>query len=189
MNAVAATRHTAEERREEILRAAVVEFGRTGLHGTSTETIARAVGVSQPYLFRLFGSKKQLFIAAVNFGFDHTIAIMRAAGESATDRHDAFLRIGDAYLELISDRRHLGIQLQAYASADDPEIQGVVRGRFGEMVEDILRFTNATPEQLAEFLGRGMLLNVASSMGVLESKSGWAQHVYQGCIGGFEDPE
>lgn len=187
MNAAAAVRLTADERREEILHAAVAAFGRAGLHGTSTETIAREVGVSQPYLFRLFGTKKQLFIAAVRWGFEHTVEAFREAGEAATDRHDAFRRIGRAYEALISDRSYLGIQLQAYAATDDPEIQAVVEESFGRLVMEIVRHTQATPEQLAAFLGRGMLLNVAVSMGVLEADSAWAGLVREGCLGGFEE--
>ena len=101
----------------------------------------------------------------------------------------AFKRIGDAYAGLIDDRRFLGIQLQAYASTDDPEIQAVVEAGFGRLVMEIVRHTDATPDQLAAFLGRGMLLNVASSMGVLEATDGWAAMVRDGCIGGFEDLE
>jgi AcrR family transcriptional regulator len=187
MNAAAAVRHTAEERREEIIHAAVAQFGRTGLHGTSTEAIARDVGVSQPYLFRLFGTKKELFMAAVNWGFEHTVAVFRAAGESATDAHDAFRRMGDAYVGLIEDRRYLGIQLQAYAATDDPEIQAAVELGFGRMVEEIMRHTDASPAQLAAFLGRGMLLNVASSTGVLDSDTAWAGLVRDGCLMGFEE--
>ena len=59
-----ATRMTADERREAILEAARDEFASTGYHGTSTETIAEAAGISQPYLFRLFGTKKELYLAA-----------------------------------------------------------------------------------------------------------------------------
>ena len=187
MNAAVAVRHTAEERREEILHAAVARFGTTGLHGTSTEAIATDVGVSQPYIFRLFGTKKQLFIEAVRWGFDHTVERFREAGEAATDRHDAFKRMGQVYMDLVTDRRFLGIQLQSYAATDDPEIRAVVEDGFGRLVMEIVRHTNASPDQLAAFLGRGMLINVASSMGVLEATEGWAAMVQQGCIGGFED--
>jgi AcrR family transcriptional regulator len=187
MNAAVATRMTAEERREEILHAAVARFGRTGLHGTSTESIARDVGVSQPYLFRLYGTKKELFIAAVRWSFEHSVAVFREAGESATDGHEAFRRIGKAYEGLVSDRAYLGIQLQAYATTDDPEIQVVVEDGFGRLVTEIVRHTDATPDQLAAFLGRGMLMNVATSMGVLDATEGWAAYVREGCIGGFKD--
>ena len=189
MSTATAVRHTAEERREEILHAAVARFGQTGLHGTSTEAIAQDVGVSQPYLFRLFGTKKQLFMAAVTWGFEHTALAFREAGEAATDQHDAFRRIGLAYEQLISDRRNLGIQLQAYASTDDPEIQTVVEQGFGRIVTEIVRYTEASPDQLAAFLGRGMLMNVAGSMGLLEATSGWAALVRAGCIGGFKELE
>ena len=57
---VAAERKTAEQRRDEILDAALVEFAERGLHGASTEAIARRAGISQPYVFRLFGTKKEL---------------------------------------------------------------------------------------------------------------------------------
>jgi AcrR family transcriptional regulator len=187
MNAAVATRHTAAERREEILRAAVARFGRTGLHGTSTELIAADVGVSQPYVFRLFGTKKELFMATVEWAFGHTLERFRVAGQDATSPHDALKRIGDAYFDLISDRRYLDIQLQAYASTHDPEIQAVVHEGFGRLVTEIVRQTQATPEQLAAFLGRGMLLNVAGAMGVLKADSGWAAYVREGCIGGFEE--
>lgn len=187
MNAAVAVRHTAAERREEILHAAVTRFGKTGLHGTSTEVIARDVGVSQPYLFRLFGTKKALFKASIQWAFDHTTETFREAGEAASDPHDAFRTIGDAYGELISDRRFLDIQLQAYASTDDPEIRQVVEDSFGRLVTEVIRHTQATPSQLADFLGRGMLMNVTSAMGVLDAESGWAAHVREGCIGGFEE--
>ena len=189
MSTGTAVRHTAAERREEIIHAAVARFGMTGLHGTSTEAIARDVGVSQPYLFRLFGTKKQMFIEAVRWGFDHTVERFREAGEAASDRHDAFKRMGMVYTELIADRRYLGIQLQAYATTDDAEIRTVVEDGFGRLVVEIVRHTDASPAQLAVFLGRGMLLNVASSMGVLEATDGWAAMVRDGCIGGFEDLE
>jgi AcrR family transcriptional regulator len=182
MSTALATRSTAEERREEIIHAAVTLFGRTGLHGTSTEAIAREVGVSQPYLFRLFGTKKELFIAAVRWAFELTADAFREAGEAAADRHDAFRRIGNAYGSVITDRRYLGIQLQAYAATDDDDIRQVVEEGFGSLVQVIVQYTDPTPEQLAAFLGRGMLMNVAGSMGLLEATDGWASMVRQACI-------
>ncbi len=186
MRSATVSRHTAAERREEIIHAAVTHFGKTGLHGTSTEAIARDVGVSQPYLFRLFGTKKELYMASVRWAFEHTTEVFRQAGEAASDPHDAFRRIGYAYGELINDRRYLDIQLQAYASTDDPEIRQVVEDGFGRLVNEVIRHTQATPTQLAAFLGRGMLMNVASAMGVLGHETGWAAQVREGCVEGFE---
>src|SRR5262245_66583929 len=58
-------RMSADERRDAIVAAATEEFAVGGLVGASTEAIARRVGVSQPYVFQLFGTKKDLFIAVV----------------------------------------------------------------------------------------------------------------------------
>src|SRR5260370_6645066 len=78
-------RHTAEERRGEVIQAAVAEFALHGLHGTSTEMIARRIGISQPYIFRLFPSKKELFLAAIDQCFDRVETTFRnAADESST---------------------------------------------------------------------------------------------------------
>lgn len=189
MRTTPVTRHTAQERREEILRAAVVRFGATGLHGTSTERIAADVGVSQPYLFRLFGTKKELFMAAIEWAFDHTVERFREAGKGAADRQEAFQRMGDAYMELVRDRRYLALQLQAYAATDDPEILAVVREGFGRLVQEVVRQTDASPGELAAYLGRGMLLNVAGAMDLLGARSGWAAMVRQGCIEELEGPK
>ena len=56
---------SAAERREQVLEAAVAEFAARGMAGTSTEDVARRAGISQPYLFRLFPTKKALFLALV----------------------------------------------------------------------------------------------------------------------------
>ncbi|MFV2064502.1 MAG: TetR/AcrR family transcriptional regulator [Chloroflexota bacterium] len=185
MSTAVATRHTAEERREEILEAAVTRFGETGLHGTSTETIAQDVGVSQPYVFRLYGTKKQLFMAAVEWGFRETSEAFRLAALDATGSHDAFRRMGEAYNVLLEDRRFLDIQMQGYASCADAEIRELVQLGFGRLVMQIQAATEATPEQLASFLGRGMLMNVLLSMGVAGQETGWPAMVREGCLGGF----
>ena len=55
----------AAERREMVLEAAVADFAAHGLAGASTEDVAHRAGISQPYLFRLFPTKKALFLALV----------------------------------------------------------------------------------------------------------------------------
>lgn len=180
----APARHTAHERREEILAAAVTRFGATGLHGTATESIARDAGVSQPYLFRLFGTKKELFKEAVAWVFRDTLGVLRQAAEEATDEDDAFRRIAQAYAGLIRDRRTLDLQLRAYASCDDAEIRAVVVSGFGEIVDEIVRHTRATPDQLASFLGKGLLLNLTVAMGVADREEGWPRVLREGCRDG-----
>ena len=101
---------SAAARREQIVDVAVEHFARTGLHGTSTEAIARGAGVSQPYLFRLFGTKRGLFLAVALRCHDRTIATFRAAARGATvaERLEA---MGRAYAEMLSDRTLLLSQM------------------------------------------------------------------------------
>ena len=56
-------RLSAEERREQVLDAAVDEFGERGYHGASTANIAKRAGISQPYIYALFSDKGELFRA------------------------------------------------------------------------------------------------------------------------------
>ena len=102
------------------------EFARGGLDGTPTEAIAARVGVSQPYLFRLFGTKKDLFLAAVDGCFDRTLSTFQRAAEGHTGQA-ALLAMGASYVGLLEDRNVLLLQLQAYVACDDPDIRTHVR--------------------------------------------------------------
>jgi AcrR family transcriptional regulator len=95
------TRQTAEERRAEVLAAAVEEFARAGYHGASTDAIARIAGISQPYLFRLFGSKKDLYLAVVRRCFRRTLEAMQGAAEGLRGE-EAMHAMGHAYAELLT---------------------------------------------------------------------------------------
>jgi AcrR family transcriptional regulator len=92
------TRMSAADRRDAVLDAALVEFADGGYAGTSTEDIARRAGISQPYLFRLFGTKKELYIASVTRCFRETLELFQRAAEGL--RGEAALKaIGLAYIE------------------------------------------------------------------------------------------
>src|SRR3954470_46285 len=109
------TRLSAAERRSQILDAAMIEFADGGFHGTSTETIAERAGISQPYLFRLFGTKKELFIASIRRCFRETLETFQRAAEGKRGE-EALEAMGEAYTALLADRSRLRLQMQAYAA-------------------------------------------------------------------------
>ena len=74
-------RLTADERREEVIAAAAVEFASGEFAGASTAAIARRAGVSQPYLFQLFRTKKDIFLATVRDSFEKTHPAFRGVRE------------------------------------------------------------------------------------------------------------
>ena len=174
-------RKTAEERREEILDAALTEFADHGFEGASTDTIARAAGISQPYLFRLFGTKKGLFLAAEERCLANVLARFEKASAGLVGE-EAMRAIGDAYKAMITeDPRQLRNQMQAYAACDDPEIRAVVSRGFGRLVE-VVESRGVPPEPLAAFFAIGMLVNVISLMRLDESNEPWAKRLVEGCM-------
>ena len=132
----------AAERREELISAAVHEFARGGLHGTPVERIARRVGVAQPYVFSLFPTKRELFLAALERGFERLAdtftraALTTARGAAPAECEDALQAMGRAYKELLaSDRDYLMLQHQSYAACDDEVVRACVRRRYAELIE------------------------------------------------------
>ena len=121
-------RRSAEERREQILEAALAEFAAHGFEGGSTDAIARAVGISQPYVFRLFGTKKELFIATIERCMSGTLEMFRTA-VAGLQGEDALHAIGEAYSERLgTDPTYLRSQMQAYAACDDTCSAAVLLG-------------------------------------------------------------
>ena len=163
------TRRTADERREEILEAAIAEFAIGGLRGTSTETIAARAGISQPYLFRLYGTKKELFMAAYTRCCEEVLAAFQTAATQVPDGagpDERLSAMGRAYEELIANADLLRIQMQAYvAAAADPEIRAAARRRYGELFRFVERASGADDERVLRFFATGMLLNVSAALG------------------------
>jgi AcrR family transcriptional regulator len=179
--ATTAERKTAQERRDEIVDAAFAEFAQKGLHGTSTDVIARRAGVSQPYLFRLFGTKKELYVEVVRRCLRDTLTLFQdaSAGKRGEEALDA---IGQSYVELLRDRTRLRLQMQAYADCDDPEVRAVVREGYGRLVEHAEGLTGGDTERVRDFFAFGMLLNVFASMDLLNQDEPWAKRLLEACI-------
>src|SRR5919197_6149930 len=179
--AVKAERKTAEERRESILDAALEEFAAHGLSGASTEAIAAKAGISQPYVFRLFGTKKELFIAGVARCFRETLGLFQRAAEGKRGE-DALAAMGDAYVnQLLPDRTRLQAQMQAYAACEDAEIREVVRAGYGDLVTYVERVSGLPPEYVTRFFANGMLLNVFASLELQDLDEPWAERLLEGC--------
>lgn len=169
------TRKSAEERRDEIVALAIQQFALNGYKGTSTETIAAEAGISQPYLFRLFGTKRDLFLACVDVNHDRIEATFTRAAQAAAPG-EALARMGDAYVDQLRDSSALLFQMQSYAASSDPVIQERVRDRFGALVVLVGESSGAEPEEVWRFFAHGMLLNVMASMDLpsIAAESEWA---------------
>jgi AcrR family transcriptional regulator len=167
------TRLTAEERRTDVIAAASREFAARGYAGTSTQAIAERAGVSQPYLFQLFGTKKDLFIEAVHACFARTRSTFessaRAVPAGSADPTAILEAMGCSYHDLLRDRDMLRLQLHAYAACDDSDIRAVVRDEWTRLHETVARVSGAEPGALHAWFAEGMLLNVAAAIGELDN--------------------
>ena len=167
---------TAAERRAQILGIAAQEFSVGGLHGTSTETIARRAGITQTYVFRLFGSKKQLFIQVVCAAFDRmSEGMLQVAGERTG--LEALALMGRNYDAMLSDRTGLLLQLQGFAAGSDPEVREAVRESFARMWRVVADTTALDAVTVKSFLAFGMLLNTGAALEVGEVDEPWAAGV------------
>jgi AcrR family transcriptional regulator len=180
MNA-ATTRQTAAQRREDVLAAAVEEFGAHGYHGASTDAIARRAGISQPYLFRLFGSKRELFVACARRCYRRTLESFQGAAEGLRGM-EAMMAMRDAYHALLeSDPALLHAQLHGYAAATgDPVIAEAMREGYGDLYSYVARVSGASNVEVTSFFARGMLWNVASAMQLQDVTDEWALDLVAG---------
>ncbi|GAA1059724.1 TetR/AcrR family transcriptional regulator [Agromyces bracchium] len=163
-----AERIPAEERREQILAAATTVFGELGYAGATTDRVARAAGISQPYVVRLFGTKEQLFLETLDRTLARLLASFRAAlaEDAPGDATDREARLGAAYLELVEDRGTLLTLLHGFMMGSDPVIGPAARDGFLQVFRMLRDEAGFTPEQIHRFLADGMLINTLLASGI-----------------------
>lgn len=164
------------QRRAQVLSIAAEEFGNHGLHGASIEAIAHEAGITQAYVFRMFGTKKALFSELVTTAFDRFSEGMSQAAQGAGGL-DALTRMGTRYYESLADRTTLLLQLQGFAACGDHEIRDLVRGRVAHMWDTVAEATGLDRVTVKSFLAFGMLLNTMAALDVDELDEPWAHGV------------
>jgi AcrR family transcriptional regulator len=164
------------DRRRQVLRIAAEEFAAGGLHGTPAELIARRAGITQAYVFRIFGTKKALFIEVVTAALDRMTDGMRGAAGDRTGL-DALGAMGKQYNDLLTDRTALLLQLQGLAACGDEEVRDAMRGSFGRMWQTISEVTGLPAVTVKSFLAFGMLLNSNAALQVADVDEPWSSGV------------
>jgi AcrR family transcriptional regulator len=157
-------RMTANERREQILQAALTVFADGGYAGTTTDQVARAAGVSQPYVVRLFGGKQQLFAEVYSRASRRVVAALAAVAPGP----DAKEQMGDAYIGLLADRNLLLLLRHGFAAGSEPEIGRLARWTLGEAFRLYVERTGEGPDEARIFVAHGMLINVLLAVNATE---------------------
>ncbi|MDT0345077.1 TetR/AcrR family transcriptional regulator [Streptomyces litchfieldiae] len=169
-------RISAQERRESVIRAAIAEFAHKGYYGTSTEAIAKRVGVTQPYLFRLFPGKKAIFVAALMRSMEDTRLAFERAAKGAESAEQARHAMANAHAQLISAHPEtLQMQMQGFAIVAAAEAQGddqigeLVRAGWLRLWETVHLPLGADANATRDFLACGMLTNTLTAIGLPRS--------------------
>ncbi len=175
---VTRTLSTADARREAVLAAALPLFAERGISGTPTLAVAKASGISQAYLFRLFPTKADLAIALIERTNERVHQTMAAAAAAARATGEPLLpTMGKAYVALLQhDRDLLLLQLHAHAaSLESPQIRDAMRDGFRRLVAFVGEVSGAPADEVQRFFARGMLLNVIAALDIWELDEPWAR--------------
>jgi AcrR family transcriptional regulator len=161
---MATTRISSEERREQLIDAAVKEFAAHGFHAASTTAIAKRAGISQPYVYALFPNKHELFLAVNAHVVDRIRGAFAEAARGLEGPEERLHAMGQAYIQLLEDRDEIMFQHQANAAAGDPALREPVRREFMRLFDDVGRLSGASDEQVWDFMATGMMLNVVAAL-------------------------
>ncbi|MFL6074365.1 MAG: TetR/AcrR family transcriptional regulator [Mycobacteriales bacterium] len=155
-------RATAEERREQVLEAAIHEFAQFGFHAAKTADIAKRAGISQPYVYALFEDKKTLFMACLKRVRDQIRDAFAAAYRPSDSLEESLLTMGQNYRKVLANPDAPRCQMQGYAASADPEIRDFMRRGYLEIFQLVSELTGADNGRVARFMATGTLLNVGA---------------------------
>ena len=167
-----------DERRRAIVAAAIDCFAQKGFYGTTTHEIADWVGISQPYLYRLYPNKQALFAAAV----DHVSVVMTetlrahspASGGAGPGSEAALDAAREGYAALVADSAILRFLMHANCAVGEPLVAEAVRRCYAKQV-DTVRQMLGDDEAVRRWFGAGMLDNVVAVLGLADIDEPWAQ--------------
>jgi AcrR family transcriptional regulator len=157
-------RASSDERREQVIEAAVKEFAEHGYHATSTTAIAKRAGISQPYIYALFPNKRELFLATHAHVIGHIRDAFTAAARGVDEPEARLHAMGEAYMELLERRDEIVLQMQSHAAAGDLALRDPIRREFTGVIDHVERVAGVSRQRALEFMAVGMLLNVIAAL-------------------------
>ena len=172
----------AETRRHDIVVAASAIFARSGYAGTPVSAVAQAAGISQAYVFKLFPTKLDLFLAITSRNYDRIVAALtKAADKAGSGKSDKVLEaMSAAYLKLIGKPDMLMLQMHAQAAADVPEIRDAVRHGTSRIVATVKARTDAKKKKIQRFMADAQLCLLVTSLDAVGDRETWARILTDG---------
>ncbi len=129
---------TLEERKNQILEAALTCFARKGYHHTTMDDIVAEAGLSKGGVYWHFESKKELFLALFAPVMESTEAIMKAAmesGKSSRERLEATLDLSATLATAEEFREIMPLMIEVWAQNwRDPAVNDVAAGMYDRLL-------------------------------------------------------
>lgn len=153
-------------RKQQILDAAAALFAELGYYKTTTADVARAVGVTQPYVFHFFKTKEALYLAVLEQAsqrIQHAFATVQAPP------HELPEAMGHAFIDLlISHRNEIMLVMMAYATPE-PAVKEYTRNEFDAVYERVKsRFAEAGIQEpgrrASEFISQGLIISMSEAL-------------------------
>ncbi len=171
-----ATLSTSDVRRDAVVDAAIAEFAEGGYHSTPITKVAARASISPAYVFKLFPSKVELFVAALDRCYE-LVERALAKGLARADGAEPgkiLHEMGGAYAELIADRNLLMLQVHAQSASDIPEIADAVRRGLARVTGYAKSRSGAEDGEVQRFIAYGQLCHLITTLGLDELDDGWA---------------
>ena len=176
------TLSTSVARREAVILAAMSVFASKGYLGTPVTDVAKRAKISTAYVFKLFASKEELFVAALDRCFEIMLAALSEGAEDCADQtpEPLLFAMGGAYAALIADRKLLLLQIHAQSAADVPKIAKAFRRGLASIVSYVKARSNASDEAVQRFVAYGQLCHLITTAGIDADESSWARILTMG---------
>lgn len=173
---------TSDERREAVICSAIVVFAKAGYLGTPIAAVAKHAEISPAYVFKLFPSKEELFVAALEHGFEliHSTLIEGADASTNQTPDDILSAMGVAYAKLIASRDLLMIQVHALSVADVPEIGTAFRNGLQKIAKFVKTRSGASDEAVQRFFAYGQLCHLITTISLDGNTESWARMLTTG---------
>ena len=118
----------AEDRKRQILDAAIGVFARLGYHGAGTADIASAAEIGEPTIYRYFKNKRELHLEAVKRCRLEITENWQRIVDTSENAEEALQRIATWYYEEINrNPQLLVLRFRTLSESGDPEAVAVVR--------------------------------------------------------------
>ncbi len=174
-----ARRLPASERKRRIIESARAVFAGSNYSKAGTAELAKAAGVSEPALYRHFGSKKGLFLATLRASRPKLLELWERIAGEVEDPLETLRNIAVQYYDHLRSRMDvMKLNFQALSEVDDEEIRAALRENFGAYVRffvetldegkarGIVREEVDSEVAAWHFLGMGLTLDMIHLLGM-----------------------